>query len=83
MRSAMLEELALSERIVRDGHEVVPRVRVIAPEGQCRPDMVPQSPAITPPSIRNWAPVTMADSSEHRYTAMCATSSGRIMRPIG
>lgn len=33
MRSTILEELALSERIVRDGHEVVPRFRVITPEG--------------------------------------------------
>jgi len=34
MRTTMLEELAVSERIVRDGHEVVPRFRVISPEGQ-------------------------------------------------
>lgn len=34
MRTTMLEELALSERIVRDGYEVVPRFRVITPEGE-------------------------------------------------
>lgn len=34
MRATMIEELALSEKIVRDGHEVVPRFRVITPEGQ-------------------------------------------------
>ena len=34
MRSTMLDELALSERIVRDGHEIVPRFRVITPEGE-------------------------------------------------
>lgn len=34
MRSIMLEELALSERIVRDGYEIVPRFRILTPEGQ-------------------------------------------------
>ena len=34
MRAKMLEELALSERIVRDGAEVVPRFRVITHEGE-------------------------------------------------
>ena len=34
LRSEILDELSLSERIVRDGHEVVPRFRIIAPDGE-------------------------------------------------
>ena len=34
LRASILEELAISERIVRDGHEVVPRYLVIAPDGE-------------------------------------------------
>jgi len=34
LRALILEELAFSQRIIRDGHEVVPRFRVIAPDGQ-------------------------------------------------
>ena len=34
LRSHIIEELAFSQRIIRDGHEVVPRFRVIAPDGQ-------------------------------------------------
>ena len=33
LRALILEELAFSQRIVRDGHEVVPRFRVLAPDG--------------------------------------------------
>jgi hypothetical protein len=34
MWDILLEELALSQRIVRDGEEVVPRFRMFTPEGQ-------------------------------------------------
>ena len=34
LRSLILEELALSQDIVRKGHEVVPRFRVLAPDGE-------------------------------------------------
>ena len=34
LRAAVLEELTISERIVRAGHEVVPRYRIIAPDGE-------------------------------------------------
>jgi len=33
LRALIFEELAFSQRIVRDGHEVVPRFRVLAPDG--------------------------------------------------
>lgn len=33
METILREELAVSERLVRDGHEVVPRFRVLAPDG--------------------------------------------------
>ena len=36
-----------------------------------------------PPSTRNSPPVVKADSSEARYRAMAAISSGRPIRPIG
>ena len=32
--AAVLEELTVSERVVRAGHEVVPRYRIIAPDGE-------------------------------------------------
>jgi hypothetical protein len=34
LRSLILEELAVSQRVVREGHEVVPRFRVLAPDGE-------------------------------------------------
>ena len=34
MRDVILDELRSSERIVRDGHEVVPRFRIFAPDGE-------------------------------------------------
>lgn len=34
MRTRIIEELILSERIVRTGHEVVPRYRIMAPDGE-------------------------------------------------
>lgn len=34
LRAAVLEELAVSERVVRAGHEVVPRYRIFAPDGE-------------------------------------------------
>ena len=34
LRADIIDELQLSEHIVRDGHEVVPRFRVIAPDGE-------------------------------------------------
>ena len=34
MRAVVLEELAFNERIVRGGHEVVPRFRINAPDGE-------------------------------------------------
>ena len=34
MRTLLLEELARSEKIVRDGVEVVPRFRIVTPEGE-------------------------------------------------
>ncbi len=34
LRAHIIEELAFSQRVIRDGHEVVPRFRVIAPDGQ-------------------------------------------------
>ena len=33
-RAMILEELAFSQRIVREGHQVVPRFRVVAPDGE-------------------------------------------------
>ena len=34
LHAAVLEELEFSERVVRGGHEVVPRFRIIAPDGE-------------------------------------------------
>ena len=34
LRASVLEELAISERVVRSGHEVVPRYLVIAQDGE-------------------------------------------------
>ena len=33
-RAMVLEELAFSQRVMREGHEVVPRFRVLAPDGE-------------------------------------------------
>ena len=33
LEAILAEEMRLSERILRDGHEMVPRFRVITPEG--------------------------------------------------
>ena len=33
-RAIILEELAFSQRVVREGHELVPRFRVLAPDGE-------------------------------------------------
>jgi len=33
-RAMILEELAFSQRVVREGHELVPRFRVLAPDGE-------------------------------------------------
>ena len=33
-RAMVLEELAFSQRVVREGHELVPRFRVLAPDGE-------------------------------------------------
>lgn len=34
LRTMILEELTFSQRVVREGHEVVPRFRVVAPDGE-------------------------------------------------
>jgi len=34
LRALILEELAFSQRVVREGHEVVPRFRILAPDGE-------------------------------------------------
>jgi hypothetical protein len=34
LKNALLEELGVSEAIVRDGHEVIPRFRIVAPREQ-------------------------------------------------
>jgi hypothetical protein len=34
LKNALLEELGVSEAIVRDGHEVIPRYRIVAPREQ-------------------------------------------------
>ena len=33
-RAMVLEELTFTQRVVREGHEVVPRFRVLAPDGE-------------------------------------------------
>jgi hypothetical protein len=40
-------------------------------------------PAITPPSTSQMAPVTQEDLPDSRVTTICATSSGRPIRPMG
>jgi len=52
MKIALLEELALSEEIVRNGAEVLPRFRVTTPDGEYRILMPPDDMTICKRGMR-------------------------------